>query len=121
MDELPTSYWRRWYVYAAVPVVFGVMTATLGIADSGVPAGDSISGAVFFASLAVLFPAMIWSLVGYYYDAKALGDAGANWTPLWYLWAGAHLLLTPLLVVPVYLVFRTIQTGTPWTHGHSIR
>lgn len=121
MSELSTAYWRRWYVYAAVPAVFAVMTATLGIADSGAPGGDSIYAVVFFASVAVLFPAMIWSLVGYYYDAKALGETDANWHPTWWAWALAHLLLTPLLVVPLYLLWRTGQTGTPWANGYSIR
>lgn len=120
MDALPATFWRRWYVYAAVPGVFAAMGAVLWAVDS-VGGGDTLAAFVFFVSMVGLAPLILWSLVGFYYDAKALGETDVNWRPTWWAWALAHLLLTPLLVISLYLVFRTIQTGTPWANGYSIR
>jgi len=104
-----SEFQRRWYVYAFwvayLPIAFLIVLLSV----NGL-IGIGLSFAI--ASLAVIFG--IWGLVGYYYDAKHQKGHNANWVPQWYLWVIAHILLTPILIAPLYLLQRTLRTGTPF-------
>jgi hypothetical protein len=111
---------RRWYVYATFPLVF-VMFLLSGIV-SFVPGVSAVLGSNLFSGAltvigvpvaVVFFGSIFWAIPGYYWDAKALRAANAEWEPLWWLWLIGHLTISPVVAIPVYWLRRTQKTGLP--------
>ena len=127
--ELSDRYWRRWYICglwaAAIPVTFLVVLfyailSSLSTIQLPQTFSDILFGLYLFVSL-FMFLAAWWMLFGYYYDAKELKNIDANWRPIWGLWVVAHILISPFLLAPIYLIRRTQKTGVPWKNGYRLR
>lgn len=58
------------------------------------------------------------SLGTYYVEASRLKDANAPWVPAWWLYAIGHILLSPFVVAPVYLLQRWRHIGLGSTPKH---
>lgn len=101
------SFDRRWYVYASwvafIPLVF------VGAAVRGL-SGAAATALMLALSLSMAI-AGVWGLVGYYFDAKASEETG--YRPLWWAWALGHIMLSPIITSPLYLLRRTWKTGFP--------
>jgi hypothetical protein len=111
------GYHRRWYVYAVIPLLF-VVSLAFGVLSGISPISlgtffDGVMSLVLLPLLVATPVAVIWAFFGYYWDAKVLREADSDWVPLWWVWLLAHIITTPLLTVPVYLLRRTQKTGIP--------
>jgi uncharacterized BrkB/YihY/UPF0761 family membrane protein len=126
-EDLPNSYWRRWYVYAywSLPL-FGFIVVMILSTVAGAAGLPGLPGApelvVILATILGLLaiPMGFWALFGYYWDAKVLKERG-SWGVWWPPWVLGHLLFSPLIVAPFYLALRTRNTGYPWNNGYTIR
>lgn len=93
---------RVWYFHAAVVALWPAM-----IALTVVQASAEAWGAVAVVGLV----AMAGSLVGYFEEAKHFTAAGSEWVPRWKLWTAAHVVLSPLVAAPLYVVQRWRRVG----------
>ena len=106
---------RVWYFHA----FFIVVWPTVILGGGGVLAVEAVFPSV--AEVAVraggvlLFGATILaafgSLVGYYEEAKHFRETGSEWVPTWWAYTAAHVLLTPVIVAPMYVVQRWRHVG----------
>jgi hypothetical protein len=120
-EELPDSYWRRWYVFAfwSGPLILMLLVGIVGAI--GIPGGPELLIIIITIGTLLAIPLGFWAFFGYMWDASVLKDSNSDWVPLWWLWMIGHFLLTPLITAPIYLVLRTTRTGFPWENGYTIR
>lgn len=101
------DFQRRWYAYA-----FWVALVPLSIVAGGLSILSEKLALMAFVPLGIaMFIFGWWTLFGYYYDAKVSDETG--YRPYWWAWAIGHIILSPVLVAPVYLVRRTWKAGLP--------
>lgn len=110
---MDSEYYRKWYGFAlvstAIPAVVGVFTISQTVFGR-------LPAFVFYVLIAYLFVITIQSiacLAWYYRDAQVLDEANADWKPFAGLWTVAHVLLSPFITAPLYLLIRTRNTGYP--------
>lgn len=109
--ETGNSFHRRWYVYLAWPLLFVAMMGFV-VLIAGFGGAETLMPLYLLFGVAI-FVLGVWALIGYYYDARALRNVNSSWVPRWYLWAAGHILITPLVITPIYLIRRTTKTGLP--------
>lgn len=91
--------------------------------------GWSLLAYVFAFALSVVQPADAWVLIGvsawlfvylifgiaalfgFYYDTKAIRDAGRDWSPRWWLYVAGSFLVTPSITSLLYLFQRIRHVG----------
>jgi len=100
------GYDRRWYVYAFWTLFIPLVVGAAGVR---VVSDAAATGLMLVLSLSMAV-AGVWGLLGYYWDAR---DGRDGYQPRWYLWALAHIILSPLITSPIYLIRRTSKTGLP--------
>lgn len=90
-------------VWPAVLVGGGVLLALdVVLSSAAVPIGEA-AGLLFFAATAI---AAFGSFIGYYFEAERFRAADSTWVPTWWAYMIGHVLLTPFVVAPIYLLQR---------------
>lgn len=113
------AFWTAPLALFAITIPLSVVTSVIGI--PGVPGLPELIVILFTLGGLLAIPLGFWALFGYYWDAKILNQTQADWSVTWPLWAIGHLIFSPLLTAPIYLLFRTLNTGYPWNHGYTLR
>ncbi|MFB6173381.1 MAG: hypothetical protein ABEI39_01935 [Halobacteriales archaeon] len=98
-----------WYFHAAAAVTWIALAAVVPVVllVTDLPPGVLAVALFPFAS------ALVLTLPAYYFDAQFLAAEGHPWAPRWRLYCLASLVLTPLVVAPVYLLQRHRHVGRP--------
>lgn len=102
----PGPFRSRWHLAPAGTLLFGGLT--VGLIELGRPEPlRPVAFAFVFASIVC----SVLSLYCFWIEGRRLEDAGAAWTPRWWIYAGVHLLMSPFLGAAVYLVQRWRHVG----------
>lgn len=102
-----------WVHHVSLAIAFWIALPLFAAAYllSGPSSMLGVLGAYGIASVAfVVFVTMWGALIGYYYDARALRRAGADWVPRWWVWTLLHLPFWPV-VAPLYVFERHRRLG----------
>lgn len=110
--RLDNEYWQwhlLWTLY--LPIMLPLL-GVFAVLDS---AGLGTAAALLIAVPAVaFFVGAVLSLYGYYKEAQQLDERGSDWVPTWPLYVVGHLILSPIVVAPIYLLQRWRHIGIPW-------
>jgi len=111
--RLEHEYWHwhlLWVIYIPVMIPF---VLALSFAEGTIFEWVFMMPVLFFALLLVL--AAVLSLYGYYKEAKQLKEQNSDWVPHWGLYVVGHIILSPLIVAPIYILQRWRHIGVPWS------
>lgn len=112
MAEISSRYWYyHAFFVGAVPLGALGVGAFVVLETSGVAAAGSIGGAAGLLFLGGVLVATVGGLIGYIAEAKLLREAGSAWVPTWPVYVVAHLLISPFLTAPIYLIQRWRHVG----------
>jgi len=110
--RLDNEYWQ-WHLLWALYIP--IMLPLLGIFAVLDSAGLGTVAALLIMVPAVVFlAAAFFALYGYYKEAQQLDEQGSEWVPTWPAYAIGHVVLSPIVVAPVYLLQRWRHIGIPW-------
>lgn len=102
--------WHLWFV-AIWPILLVGGGAVLA-AEAVLPAIAATAvelGAILLGGVTLV--AGFVSLFGYREEARRFRDAGSDWVPTWWVWAVAHVLLSPFIAAPAYVFRRWRRVG----------
>lgn len=103
---------RAWWFHAVFVLLWPAVLVGAALA-AFLPAVvvESVSGAAIGGLTAVAIVAGLGSFAAYHADAKRLGERGSDWRPTWWAWIVGQLLLTPIVVAPLYVARRYQRVG----------
>jgi len=110
--RLDKEYWQWHLLWALYIPIMLPLLALFALLDS---AGLGTAAALLIAVPAVaFFVGAFLSLYGYDKEAQQLDEQGSEWVPTWPAYAIGHVLLSPIVVAPIYLLQRWRHIGIPW-------
>lgn len=104
-------WWFHAFFVAIIPAGVGLvaLVALIETISPGLARLILIGGGILLIGAGIF--ANFGALAGYHAEAKLLRKAGSEWVPVWWVWIIAQLVLSPVLVAPVYLAQRWRHIG----------
>lgn len=109
MSEQPidSKYWMWHFSWIVIWPVFVLLLVFYIISD--------ILAGILYVGVAIFMFVAAWgSLFGYWVEAKRLKEAESEWVPMKWFYIVGHILLSPVIIAPIYFVRRWQKIGIPW-------
>lgn len=77
---------------------------------------SNVVDVIIFLWLAISLISVFGSLFGYHAEANKMEEIDSDWVPGKWFYTIGHIILTPWIVAPIYLIDRWLAIGLDWSH-----
>lgn len=110
-DEQSLAVRSNWWWSHVAVILWTVLLDVFLLTGGSWDLSETMALLFFQSWLFVFLTFTIAALFGFYYDTRAIRDAGREWDPTWWAYVLGSFLVTPTLTSAVYLFQRYRHVG----------